>query len=831
MTPEEGVARELFEEVFAEWIDDEARAGGPVTDALRRGLAPDALRELAATLHAERALVLSGRSPATRSRTSGWSSRSLVADGRARRRRGPAPISATDAKVLLLSSAIAEVRGLLSLDLDALAAARLDTEIGFQLGKRGLFSGALKEYAEAFRDEWKKLPARLASLHDEALLATVAAAVRDGFLHEARGGEAQARPPRLRRPPPRARDLLRDSRAAREHFQARFPHLVVDEFQDTDPVQAEIVLRIAAQDAEQDDERGRTSSPRRPRSSSSATRSSRSTASGGPTSRSTATSPRAFAPSARLSLVTNFRSAPRILDFVNGVFESVFEAAPSEPWEVAHAPLVPDPKQRSRGGRRAGALPLDAGRPGRAGRARRAGHEGSAPDLDGRGRRCRGREGDDPGGARRREPPPLALLRRAASAATAVLLGSNDAIDLFQEVFRDAGIPAVLDGGVSFYRREETAAVVAALRAVDDPSDGISTVAALKSFLFGLTDVELLDASEAGTRFDDPATAPAAGPVAEAFAALAALRARRHARPFAETLLDLLSSRFALAAVENGAVVNPLQASANLERLLVLARALDDEGLPFREAVARLALRLEEKVPEPRAFEEDEDAVRLMTLHKAKGLEFDTVVVAGLGFRDREQDRGEAERSSTTAPAGSVALRASMAGTSVGDARLPVHRRRRPAPAARRGEAAPLRRVHPPEEDARPLLVPEAQEAEERRGLRPDRQEPPRARSPSPKRSRRASRPRRGRRVLTSPFLPRAPPRPGRRRTSTSPPRWRPPRSASSGPAPRRHGRSAAPARRARPRSAVSPTPAPAFPRPPRTSRPSSAKRRSTSAP
>ena len=329
--------------------------------------------------------------------------------------------------------------------------------------------------------------------------------------------------------------------------------------------------------------------------------------------------------------MTNFRSAPRILDFVNGVFDTVFDAAQDEPWEVGNAPLVPRPE------------PADDALPGQVLYL-------ATPELaaksDEEAAGAAGSDGDEDDSAdakatiqEARAVANLLLSRLGAGGfrGTAVLLGSNDAIDLFQEVLRDAGIPAVLDGGVSFYRREETAAVVAALRAVDDPSDSVATVAALKSFLFGLTDVEILDASEAGTLFDEPATAPAEGPAAAALTFLGSLRARRLSRPLAETLLDLLTTRRVLAAVENGAVVNGLQASANLDRLLDLTRALDAEGLPFREAVARLGLRLEEKVPEPRAFEEDDDAVRLLTLHKAKGLEFDTVVVAGLGFRDREK--------------------------------------------------------------------------------------------------------------------------------------------------------------------------------------------------
>ncbi len=663
VTPEDGVARELFDEVFSTWIDEEARANGPVTDALRRGLSPGALGELAATLHKERTLVLSCRIPDDPLPFVRLELESLVRDGEHLVEDVPSDFR-DDPKVLLLRSALDEIRSLLPLGLEALAAFRPVTKIDFRPGKRAFFTGDFKAAANTFRDEWKTLAARLAFLPGEKLLAAVAASVRDGFL------------PRLATEKERrglldfddlllaARNLLRRSRAAREHFQDRFPHLVVDEFQDTDPVQAEIVLRLAAPPGEQDPERWDDLEPAAgalflvgdPKQSIYRFRRAdvetyRRVADG-------------LGSGARLSLVTNFRSAPRILDFVNAVFDTVFDGAPDEPWEVGNAPLVPRPETE------------DAAAPGQV--LYLATPDLATPDLRERAAEetpaAHANTGDEDDAAdaqatvlEARAVANLLLSRFSAGGfrGTAVLLGSNDAIDLFQEVFRDAGIPAVLDGGVSFYRREETAAVVAALRAVDDPSDSVSTVAALKSFLFGLTDIELLDASEAGTRFDDPATAPSDGPVAEALAFLASLRTRRLSRPLAETLLDLLTARQALAAVENGAVVNGLQASANLDRLLVLARALDAEGLPFRKAVARLGLRLEEKVPEPRAFEEDDDAVRLLTLHKAKGLEFDTVVVAGLGFRDRE--KVAARRSLFYDRAGgTLALRLSVAGVPVG---------------------------------------------------------------------------------------------------------------------------------------------------------------------
>ena len=49
----------------------------------------------------------------------------------------------------------------------------------------------------------------------------------------------------------RARDLVRDNASVRGHFQARFRRIFVDEFQDTDPLQAELLLLLAADDPDE----------------------------------------------------------------------------------------------------------------------------------------------------------------------------------------------------------------------------------------------------------------------------------------------------------------------------------------------------------------------------------------------------------------------------------------------------------------------------------------------------------------------------------------------------------------------------------------------------
>ncbi|HQR67743.1 MAG TPA: 3'-5' exonuclease, partial [Thermoanaerobaculia bacterium] len=111
------------------------------------------------------------------------------------------------------------------------------------------------------------------------------------------------------------------------------------------------------------------------------------------------------------------------------------------------------------------------------------------------------------------------------------------------------------------------------------------------------------------------------------------------------------------------------QAAANLERLLVLARDLDRERLSFRQAVERLRRRTEQDGPEPAARVEEVDAVRLMTLHKAKGLEFPVVVLADLGLREQKR-RGQKAAVVCEKAGGRYGVRLGFGGLAVGTARL-----------------------------------------------------------------------------------------------------------------------------------------------------------------
>jgi ATP-dependent helicase/nuclease subunit A len=92
---------------------------------------------------------------------------------------------------------------------------------------------------------------------------------------------------------------------------------------------------------------------------------------------------------------------------------------------------------------------------------------------------------------------------------------------------------------------------------------------------------------------------------------------------------DLYSDTGAVEIARAGS--QGLQAAANLERLAVIAGDLSAAGLSFGSVVRALEAEAGAETGEPRAFEEEEDAVRILTVHKAKGLEFPVVYVTDLG--------------------------------------------------------------------------------------------------------------------------------------------------------------------------------------------------------
>jgi len=207
----------------------------------------------------------------------------------------------------------------------------------------------------------------------------------------------------------------------------------------------------------------------------------------------------------------------------------------------------------------------------------------------------------------------------------------------YVESLEARGVRHLLVGGKTFHDREEIETLRAALTAIEWPDDQLSVFATLRGALFAIGDEELLEYHHLGGRFH-PFRIPTALPahlahIRSALEQLASLHAQRNRRPAADTITALLDHTRAHV----GFVLRPggEQALANVLHVAELARQYEMEGgMSFRGFVETLQARsAAAQAAEAPILEEGSDGVRLMTVHKAKGLEFPVVILADMTAR------------------------------------------------------------------------------------------------------------------------------------------------------------------------------------------------------
>ena len=427
-----------------------------------------------------------------------------------------------------------------------------------------------------------------------------------------------------------ARDLLAKDAQVRGELQRRFTHVLVDEFQDTDPLQAEILLLLSADDpAERDYHRVRPIAGKLfvvgdPKQSIYRFR-------------------RAdvvlydrikrqlVAAGARVvNLSTSFRSAPSIQSAINAAFAPLMVRSEdgSQPDYVALQPFRPDPVGRPT----IIALPVPKPYSKYTGKLNQWAITESVPDavgafvdwlLNKSGWTVTERDAPD-------RPVPI-VERHVCLLFKRFVSFREDVTRPYVRALEQRRIGHVLVGGRSFHQREEVVALRTALAAIEWPDDELSVFATLHGPFFALPDDALLAYRHAsktlnpmrkGKELDALTT-----PVADALAILAELHRKRNRRPIADTLSQLLERTRAHAGIAiwpTGA-----QALANLMRLLESARRFESSGATSFRAFLRHLDAEEERGggAEAPVVEEGEGGVRFMTVHKAKGLEFPVVIL------------------------------------------------------------------------------------------------------------------------------------------------------------------------------------------------------------
>ena len=420
----------------------------------------------------------------------------------------------------------------------------------------------------------------------------------------------------------RAKRLLAspESTPLRKRLSSQIQLLLVDEFQDTDPLQVELVRSLCGDlltrgklffvgDYKQSIYRFRGAQPEVFRDLREST-----------------------PPEGRLPLSLNFRSQPAILDFVNALFCE--ELGPDyEPLAAFRKQVGPEP-----------AIELIWA-------------PDESPDVKtGQMERLRQREADwiarrlralldagekivwDEEAAERGTPN----VRPIRPGDVAMLFRALSNVQYYEEALRQYEIDYYLVGGHAFYAQQEIYDLLNLLRSLSSRCDEVSLAGALRSPMFSLEDETLFwlsrhrDGLFAGL-FDEPPPELSEAQLRRVEFArdtLSRLRAIKDRVPIAQ----LIEQAFALTGYDAVVLAEFLgeRKLANLRKLIDQARGFDQSGIfSLADFITQLSEFVLRQPDEPLAatHSESTDVVKLMTVHQSKGLEFPVVVVPDVDRR------------------------------------------------------------------------------------------------------------------------------------------------------------------------------------------------------
>ena len=404
------------------------------------------------------------------------------------------------------------------------------------------------------------------------------------------------------------RDLLRDHPALRERYRARFKHVLVDELQDVNPLQEQLLELVSNENLfTVGDELQSIYGFRH--------------ADVGVFRRR-----RADAQSAdRIeSLTVNFRSRGEILDVIDAAFAQVFDD-----FQPLDAPA----------GAERGEQPLV-----------------ELLLVDKVPQRWKETLGEDPfrmGDANLwRAAEARLLAKRIEAVATAerrdygdfvILLRASSDAPLYERALRDRGVPTYLAGGGGYWAQQQVADIRSYLAAVANPLDEVALIAALASPM-GDVPLDTVVALGLEARTSKVSIWQVVQPSEDQRVARFVQRLERDRADAPRIALEDLLDR---AVTDSGydrtvlTMADGERRMANLRKLMRVARSYEDEeGRDLRGFIDFLD---EQRLIRPREGEATLEgaelgAVRLMTIHNAKGLEFPVVCVADLGREGREDD-------------------------------------------------------------------------------------------------------------------------------------------------------------------------------------------------
>ena len=414
-----------------------------------------------------------------------------------------------------------------------------------------------------------------------------------------------------------AHQLLRESPEARAALSERYRVLMLDEFQDTDPIQVSVATLLAATvDGAVDTpwnelpvEPGRLFFVGDPKQS---------------IYRFRRADIELFLEAAvtfndgAVALQQNFRTVSPIIDVVNGLFATLMPETTKG--QAKYSPLTPFREPSSADHR-----PLIFGGPmtAKAGEIREAeAKDVAAIIMD-----------------TQNHPEDWLVQvddewREPKLSDITILLPTRTSMSQLSRALDGRGIPFRADTGTLVYETQEIRDLLSVLRAIDDPSDHIALVAALRSPLYacGYDDLYLFVQSGGGLELNGYIPDEVADTVvAKGIAHMRQLSARRWWDEPSSLLQQVVDDRHAMALPATHRRARDTW--RRIRYVIDQARAFAEAGGgDLRDYLAWTDLQGADgsRAHEPMLPEPDDDAVQIMTIHGSKGLEFPITIVSGM---------------------------------------------------------------------------------------------------------------------------------------------------------------------------------------------------------
>jgi ATP-dependent helicase/nuclease subunit A len=430
----------------------------------------------------------------------------------------------------------------------------------------------------------------------------------------------------------RMQDLLYNSHSARVDFQNRYSHIFVDEFQDTDPLQSEILLLLSADNESVRDWRmvnplgGKLFIVGDPKQAIYRFR------------RADVGTYEEVKELLRdrgallVQLTTSFRSVPAIQHMINKSFTAEIDGN-TENLQASYVPLSPF---RSDFPNQPAIVAFPVPEPYGMRRFSVKAVEQSLPDAVAAFVSWLVKESGWTVADKNKSDSRIPLSFGHICLLFRRLYSWNDEIARpYIQALEARDIPHLLVGGRSFHDREEVETMRSALTAIEWPDDELSVFATLHGSLFAIRDDFLFEYRHRYGKLHPfhitrELLSDELRPIADALSILRELHRYRNQRPVPETIEILLQETRAYVAF----ALRPSgeQVLANVLHISELARKYESSGgLSFRGFVTALQGGADAfETGEAAIFEEGGEGVRLTTVYKAKGLEFPVVILADL---------------------------------------------------------------------------------------------------------------------------------------------------------------------------------------------------------